>query len=371
MPWERDPAQYVPAPLLLSSPKYPNFKPANLPWYDAPKAVTDVINMGFENTKTLDGSAYKMPFVCVRVNSSGVDVYAGVNVLLGVSSTFTVRPISPVPHFSSMSTSYCYYARFGHDYKVKSNWQLCNTYAWSDSVAYCSQTYISTDYNIDVYVYGGNGIRNTETLNPFVGSIEFQGRKAYVNNVVGFESGQILVGTATGEYPNVYLATFKPPTYEDQEKQKDKNLLDSITSIPEKIKGFFDNLFEKIKGLFVPSEGFFDEYIGEYSIYFEESLGILYELPETVVDILSVFMYFNPNKTGYGIDIPEVTLPIKQENGAMLNFTIFEAQFYEFDFLNNGAFATLYQFYRSFVWVVLLLCLISFALKKFNQITGG
>lgn len=269
LPLERDPAQYFPAPLLLSSPKYPNFNPVNLPWYDAPKAVTDVINMGLDKATTPDNAAYQMPFVAMRVNSSGVDVYVGINVLLGTSSTFTVRPISPLENFPSMSTSFCYYARFSHDYKVKTDWQKCTTYAWGDSVAYCSATFIDTDYNIDVYVYGGNGLHNNSTTPPRTGTIQFDGRTAYVDNRIGFDSGQILYGYATGEYPSIYVATFEPPTYEDQEKQKDKNLLDTIKNIPTTIKTFFTSLGDKIGG-------FFENLVGNLQTFFNTVINSIF-----------------------------------------------------------------------------------------------
>lgn len=375
----------MPAPMLLTEPKYPSFDPTLLPWYEAPKAVQDIINMGLENADKI-GSEYKMPFVAIRVNSSNVDVYVGINVVLGSSSTFTVRPISPASNFPSIS-SICYYAQFSHKYAVKSDWRQVDTVAWGDSLAYCSQTFISTDYNIDVYVYGGNGPgKNTAGEIPFVGSLNFSGRNCYVNNKVGFADGRILYGYAAGEFPNVYITTFNPPSLEESQEKTQKGIWESIKALPsqiassikgfftslgDRISGFFTQLVDDIKGLFIPEDGFFQEHIDEYEGFFSDCLGILYELPDAFITIIWDFISFEPSTDNYGIDIPEVVLPVKTEDGSTEDLVIFEAQFYEFDFLNEGGFATLYEFYRGFVWVIILFSLIAFSIKKFNEFTGG
>ena len=143
-----------------------------------------------------------------------------------------------------------------------------------------------------------------------------------------------------------------------------------FTSIGDRISGFFTNLINSIKDFFLPSDGFFSTYAQSFQDFFSDRLGILYELPESVVDIFQQLVDYNPAQSGYSIHFPEVVLPVL-DNGEWYDRVIIEETDITFDFLEQGAFATLYSLYRSVIWMIFIFALINLIIRKSERVFGG
>lgn len=358
-------------------PYFPDFDYKKLPWYTFPEYVQKYVYMPFK----WDVNNYEVPFVLIRVTASRASVFVGYNLGFGYDVTNDRYRVCS-PYFTDELNSVCYYATFNSStYKQTAEWQQLSRTAWGDTgkiVSYSSNIAFSDTMN-DYYFYGGAGVRNSTSS---VTSVSFplysSGGNCYfrVDNQIGYQSGQFFyMQSDASTLP--YGQYFVPPSAAEQQAAQQQQQIElqqesneTQSGIWETLKKIPEMIADKIKSLFVPEEGYFDEYIDNFETYFSDCLGIIYELPEAFITIIWDFVHYNPRTSNYGIDIPEVILPVKTENGGTKDLVIFEAQFYAFDFLNEGPFATLYEFYRGFVWVVVLFSLIAFSIKKFNELTG-
>ena len=298
------PEAYFPSTMLVSEPKYPNFDPRKLPWSEAPTAVQEILSMNTDKANTTDLSSYEMPFISIRVNSSNIYVFVGINCYLGVTdSKYNVRVCTSAAYYPGMKTV-CYSATFNHNLTVKSDWRQLDYTDWGDLgnvMTYSSSTYIADDYNLDLYVYGGNGARvNSDSGSPT--SVSFQSTSStkvccYMNNRMGFSSNNnVLWGSLAGHFPDVYISTFRPPTIQEMEQETQKGILDTLKSIPDKIGGFFENLknyllyFQAEKpehvnpfaGILTDVQNFFNSQIEDTSD-FKDSLNSTFENVSTYI----------------------------------------------------------------------------------------
>lgn len=361
------PEAYFPSTMVINDPKYPNFDPCKLPWIDAPNAVQDIITMGIEGAATTDVNAYKMPFICIRVNSSGVTVYAGLNCFLGYansSGNLRVCFVKPGASARIPNNSYCYMATFSHSYKVKSDWRKCEYSFWGSSetvYTYSSSTLIASSYNVDLYLYGGNAYVGNFTSVTLDSTSANTGIIYPLDNNLGFTSGRYF--SHPEEFTELYVSTFTPPTPEEYDRETQKGIFDTLKSIP-------DTIADKFKGLFIPAEGYFDTYIQEYQDYFSERFGLLYEIPDSIADIFQQLIEFNPAEEGYYIDFPEVVMPVL-ENGEWRDVVLIEDTKVTFDFLDEGPIATLYSMYRAALWLLFIFLLINLIIRKSDKVFGG
>jgi len=148
------------------------------------------------------------------------------------------------------------------------------------------------------------------------------------------------------------------------------NIKGFFTSLGDRISVFFDNLANKIKSFFLPSEGFFDTYTEDFQNFFADRLGLLYELPEAVIGILQQFIDYSPAESGYSITFPEVVMPVL-DNGEWYDKVIIDETDITFEFLEEGAFKTLYSMYRSVVWMIFIFALINLIIRKSERVFGG
>lgn len=222
------PEAYFPSTMVINDPKYPNFDPCKLPWIDAPNAVKDIITMGIEGAATTDVNAYKMPFICIRVNSSGVTVYAGLNCFLGYaksSGNLRVCFVKPGASARIPNNSYCYMATFSHSYKVKSDWRKCEYSFWGSSetvYTYSSSTLIASSYNVDLYMYGGNAYVGNFTSVTLDSTSANTGIIYPLDNNLGFTSGRYF--SHPEEFTELYVSSFVPELFNSVDNSSQNKL---------------------------------------------------------------------------------------------------------------------------------------------------
>ena len=144
-----------------------------------------------------------------------------------------------------------------------------------------------------------------------------------------------------------------------------EDLDNSLGKLGDRIKGFFDNLVESIKGFFIPKEGFFDDVKSRFDKLLSDHLGFLYEAPSMVGSIFGVIKDWNPPEH------PTITLPAFDFKIGDDHIHLWDEQVYTFDFLSNQPWSTLYAFYKTSVFVLLSVAMINLAIKKYHSIVGG
>ncbi len=245
----------MPSLLTVSEPKYPNFDPRKLPWGSAPSYIQDIIYMGLSKAQTTSLSEYRMPFIGISVRSFGIDVYVGVNVGLGyATSSGAVRICYIVPAATGNNAfpdyHCCYKASFDFSYNMTSDWSPLSSNTWGDTgrvQTYNSSSFFAPSWNVDIYLYGGNGVDVRSNLSSSsIPSTSSANVLFTLNNSIGFGSGIYFHYMDT--FSELYASTFIPPSISQieneliqegnslQEEQNEK--LDDIinaTGVPDSI----------------------------------------------------------------------------------------------------------------------------------------
>lgn len=194
------------------------------------------------------------------------------------------------------------------------------------------------------------GANNTVTVDVVIPD-------SVINGVYPCLVGNVLKGYAGNVTVAINDFTVTDVTSED--------LDNSLGKFGDRIKGFFDNLVESIKGFFIPKEGFFNDVKERFDKLLSEHLGFLYEAPSMVGSIFGVVKDWSPPEQ------PTITLPAFNFDIGNDHIHLWDEQVYTFDFLSNQPWSTLYAFYKTFIFVLLSVAMINLAIKKYHSIVGG
>lgn len=251
-----------------------------------------------------------------------------------------------------------YSAIYNYDGTISSDWTRYNATA-------IPQSYCKLDY---AYMYTGE--LSADTCDFYqIGSSNFKRNgDSYTSGVFPGTTYALQVFCRVNQtsFSNNYLSTDKIsfPTFDSQTTGTQKSILQRLKDLP-------DTIGEKLKSLFIPSDGYFKTYSEDLQNYFVDHFGFLYEIPSFFVGILSTLSSYSPNTSNYSISIPKIEPFYLTENGVEVKYVLIDEQTYTFDFLETGAFATLYNFYRSFIWLAYILMLFYLIWCKAQKIFGG
>lgn len=358
---------------------YPNFDPIrDIPWSTFPQYIKDILYMNTDDLSAAAGEPFKVPFVSVVVVSATTcQLFVGVNVGWGQLNDSSLSfGIWSLPGISDISAHSCLY---------RLSWSYANNYVVADWIDYKPTAfgnkgnlnrvlnyYFTDASNVDIYGYGANGVQYPSKSTSF--SVLYNSSNtnlscSFYTRKNGFQSGEFLHGQVNA-YPYCYFEHFVPPSQESINQQLQQEQNETSKGIWETLKGIPEAIGEKIKGLFVPSEGFFDTYQQEFQTYFKERFGILYEIPELVISLMQKFITFNPKEDDYSITFPEVKLPVL-EDGEWREEKLIEAQEFSFDFISEAPFSLLYDAYVAFIWLVYILLLVNLIKYKANSVFKG
>lgn len=366
-------------PLLLSEPNF-EFDPNDIAWSEMPSNIQDIVYASVPNMSSDDFNG-KVPFLCVGRTGSYIRIFAGWNISFGVvlsynasTSTSVVQDIGlfSFPNFNSYSESVLYSADFNLDLNPITSWNLLTptAYGSTGNAMRYGGLGITSSAVCDIYCYGANFGKpgNISSFTVYLTPSNSDGTlinhyflRVVTNPSVGFAGGSII--GFTSDFPNSYFSYFSPKTPEQVAAETSKGIWDTLKSIPEMIG-------EKLKSLFIPEDGYFDSYIQDFQTYFSERFGLLYELPEAIINILQQFISFTPTEDDYSINFPEVVMPVL-DNGEWYDKVIIDQTVVNFGFLNEGAFNTLYTMYRSLIWLIFVFALINLIIRKANKVFGG
>lgn len=141
------------------------------------------------------------------------------------------------------------------------------------------------------------------------------------------------------------------------QQNQDANAEKITDKLEEAKTGIISGLIDGIKGLFLPSDGYFSELFNRLNDFFKERFGFLY----TPVDLLIRFCDVVMNAgTGFsGIPFPEI---------AWEGQVVVSAQTVRFDVLENSAFQELQQKLYFVGNVIMIGALIALIHRKFEEV---
>lgn len=140
-----------------------------------------------------------------------------------------------------------------------------------------------------------------------------------------------------------------------------QNIFQAIVDLPAKIGAVFQAvgqfIIDGIKGLFLPSDGFFDKYWKQLNDFFSDRFGLLYFPIELTVDMIDRILKIS--QTDPYIQIPEL---------AWDGHVFIPAQRYEFDFLDNPQFKQIHDYYLMAMDVAMIGALVALLWRKFEEV---
>lgn len=151
-----------------------------------------------------------------------------------------------------------------------------------------------------------------------------------------------------------------------------KGIWDTIKEVLSYINPFSENffvyrllelLFDGIKALIIPSDGFFEEYFSSLNDWFSDRLGFLYYPIELLIDILG--RYSSLSSSNLSFTIPDIPEPFNDE-------VLIESTTFNFNsILSNSTYKQVHDYYLLFVDFIIAFGLIKLAIKKWEEVTAN
>lgn len=123
-------------------------------------------------------------------------------------------------------------------------------------------------------------------------------------------------------------------------------------------------LIEMLKGLFIPSDNFFNDWLADMNDYFSDRFGIIYYPFDLVIDFLTRVVDTCSNVSSNAVlNVPDLDF---------MGVTLIHAFTFDFNsLLVNDGLKTVYNIYLVVVDVILSLMLINLAKNTFTEVFGG
>lgn len=135
-----------------------------------------------------------------------------------------------------------------------------------------------------------------------------------------------------------------------------------FNGVIDSVKVFFIKLVDDIKGLFIPPEGFFEEWKDKFDLMLSDNLGFIYQAPNFVIDIVEVIQEILQSDQEVNLIFPEVEFDI-----AGYHVELFKDTKVDFSFLETGIWLTLYSMYKVILYVIFALALIKYGMSTWER----
>lgn len=134
----------------------------------------------------------------------------------------------------------------------------------------------------------------------------------------------------------------------------------------ETIKDLPNQFLNMLKGLFIPEDGYFENWFNDLKTFFEEKLGFLATPLTLFIDFVNMYLDLNATEDII-INIPDITVP-NFDNHKIISATSFN---WSQTLKSKDSLNTLWQLYLSFIDVFLILNFLNLCENKYNKIFGG
>lgn len=179
--------------------------------------------------------------------------------------------------------------------------------------------------------------------------------RIYKYNLIAMnEDGEIL--SSSNDFRFIYGGSDLEGGSDMTTEESTKNIIEKILSLPGMI-------LDGIKNFFIPGEDFFSKYFTELNNWFSDKLGILYYPFEFIINFLTKIKDSNFGEPV--IEIPDLYIPLFEENGPILKATTFN--FNEF-IGQNEKLMYIYNTYLICADGLIIFGLIRLISKKYEEV---
>lgn len=154
-----------------------------------------------------------------------------------------------------------------------------------------------------------------------------------------------------------------------EQHETSKGIWGSIKEVLSYINPFSENFFaynlveliiNGIKSLFIPSDGFIENFFNNLKNWFSDRLGFLFYPFELIIDILNKMLNINFSEPVF--NIPDINEPFT--NTKLISATTYNLN----SLLENGVFKTIHDIYFVFVDAFIIFGLVNLAKRKFEEV---
>lgn len=155
-----------------------------------------------------------------------------------------------------------------------------------------------------------------------------------------------------------------------EQTETNKNIFEKLGDILSYINPFSENFFvykliellvNAIKSLFIPSDGFFEDYFTELKDWFSDRLGFLFYPFELLIDILSKILNVNFSEPVF--NIPDINEPFT--NSKLISSTTFNLN----DLVSDGPFKVIHDIYLVCLDAFIVFELVNLFRRKYEEVT--
>lgn len=187
-------------------------------------------------------------------------------------------------------------------------------------------------------------------INSFEGQVNLDSVIVEQNGIIINKNDQVISGQKD---TNKKLDDIKDQNIEAEKTRK--NIFQQILDLPGKI---LNVIIDALKSLFIPKDGFFEDFINDFKDNFLGKLGFLAYPFELIADILGRYLNISTNPV---INIPQINEPFT--GGMLIAATSFNIK----EIFETGEIGTFYNIYLSFVSVIIIFMFLNYSIKKFNE----
>ncbi len=151
---------------------------------------------------------------------------------------------------------------------------------------------------------------------------------------------------------------------------KINDIWESIKSLPERIGAYISNIAtdigDKIKDLFIPDEEYLQTKKEELEQFCIDHFGAVYQSLDVLIEFIVMLVNISPKEPM--ITFPAIDIPLFDTTYHLTDEVV-----YSFAWVNDKSHFLyyFYNFYRSFVTVILFLSFANYCRNKYNEVFGG
>lgn len=210
-----------------------------------------------------------------------------------------------------------------------------------------------------------------------IGGLSTNNNFKYINNLQSYVYRKYVVVYLNGYtlndlFDNYYIQLQKGnfTNYEEYGEEICTNKIDeqveTSKGIWATIKDLPNAFMNMLKGLFIPDDGYFEEWFNDLKTYFEQKLGFLATPFTIIIDFVNRYLQLNPNDD-IVINIPNITVPNFEDHIIVKETTFNWSELLK----SKESFNMLWELYLAFIDVFLILNFINLCENKYNRIFGG
>ncbi len=146
------------------------------------------------------------------------------------------------------------------------------------------------------------------------------------------------------------------------------NISSNITNIKLSIQEWWQSVKDFFHSLFVPEDGYFDEYKNKFDLFLKDHFGLLYETTDFISEFMDYLSYIDEELADPNVTIPKISFSVQGHDFTVIPSTVWNLNNY---IINNSILYKLFTMLQVLISAFFYYALFLFARSTFNKILNG